>query len=101
MASAEAEIRHVFGATCLTEGSIGAAPPDIVKLSGLKIGYSRICACTKIPVFCLPPGPADENKGSRPSLIALQTELLLLYLNGVRRSELVVPNSNYSSSGAD
>ena len=36
MASAEAEIRHVFGATCLTEGSIGAAPPDIVKLSGLK-----------------------------------------------------------------
>ena len=49
----------------------------------LKIGYSRICACTKIPVFCLPPGPADENKGSRPSLIALQTELLLLYLNGV------------------
>ena len=34
MASAETEIRHVFGATCLTEGSIGAAPPDIVKLSG-------------------------------------------------------------------
>ena len=67
----------------------------------LKIGYSRICACTKIPVFCLPPGPADENKGSRPSLIALQTELLLLYLNGVRRSELVAPNSNSSSSGAD
>ena len=58
----------------------------------LKIGYSRICACTKIPVFCLPPGPADENKGSRPSLIVLQTELLLLYLNGVRRSELVAPN---------
>ena len=67
----------------------------------LKIGYSRICACTKIPVFCLPPGSADENKGSRPSLIALQTELLLLYLNGVRRSELVAPNSNSSSSGAD
>ena len=43
----------------------------------------------------------DENKGSRPSLIALQTELLLLYLNGVRRSELVAPNSNSSSSGAD
>ena len=37
----------------------------------LKIGYSRICACTKIPVFCLLPGPADKNKGSRPSLIAL------------------------------
>ena len=36
-------------------------------------------------------GPADENKGSRPSLVALQTELLLLYLNGVRRSELVAP----------
>ena len=36
MASAEAEIRHVFGATCLTEGSIGAAPPDIVKLSAPK-----------------------------------------------------------------
>ena len=67
----------------------------------VKIGYSRICACTKIPVFCLPPGPADENKGSRPSLIALQTELLLLYLNGVGRSELVAPNSNFSSSGAD
>ena len=72
-----------------------------VATSLLKIGYSRICACTKIPVFCLPPGPADENKGSRPSLIALQTELLLLYLNGVRRSELVAPNSNSSSSGAD
>ena len=67
----------------------------------LKIGYSRFCACTKIPVFCLPPGPADENKGSRPNLIALQTELLLLYLNGVRRGELVAPNSNSSSSGAD
>ena len=67
----------------------------------LKIGYSRICACLKIPVFCLPPGYADENKGSRPSLIALQTELLLLYLNGLRRSELVAPNSNSSSSGAD
>ena len=67
----------------------------------LKIGYSRICACTKIPVFCLPPGPADKNKGSRPSLIALQTELLLLYLNGVQRSELVAPNSNSSSSGTD
>ena len=39
MASAEAEIRHVFGATCLTEGSIGAAPPDIVKLSGWTIRY--------------------------------------------------------------
>ena len=57
---------------------IGSFP---VKPGNLKIGYSRICACTKIPVFCLPPGPADENKGSRPSLIALQTELLLLYLN--------------------
>ena len=58
------------------------ACPRIPFCSGtLKIGYSRIYACTKIPVFCLPPGPADENKGSRPSLIALQTELLLLYLN--------------------
>ena len=47
-----------------------------------------------MPVFCLLPGPADKNKGSRPSRIALQIELLLLYLNGVRRSELVVPNSN-------
>ena len=69
--------------------------------SHLKIGYSRICACTKISVFCLPPGPPDENKGSHPSLIALQTELLLLYLNGVRRRELVAPNSNSSSLGAD
>ena len=71
----------------------------IMHTIALKIGYSRICACTKIPVFCLPLGSADENKGSRPSLIALQTELLL-YLNGVRRSELVAPNSNSSSSGA-
>ena len=39
--------------------------------ASLKTGYSRICACTKIPVFCLLPGPADKNKGSRPSLIAL------------------------------
>ena len=32
---AEAEIRHVFGDTPITEVSIGAAPPDIlVKLSG-------------------------------------------------------------------
>ena len=31
---AEAEIRHVFGDTPITEASIGAAPPDIlVKLS--------------------------------------------------------------------
>ena len=30
MASAEAKIRHVFGAICLTEESIGAAPPVIV-----------------------------------------------------------------------
>ena len=28
-----------------------------------------------MPVFCLLSGPADKNKGSRPSLIALQTEL--------------------------
>ena len=35
LASAEAEIRHVFGDTSITEASIGAAPPDIlVKLSG-------------------------------------------------------------------
>ena len=35
LASAEAEIRHVFGDTLITEASIGAAPPDIlVKLSG-------------------------------------------------------------------
>ena len=34
LASAEAEIRHVFGDTPITEASIGAAPPDIlVKLS--------------------------------------------------------------------
>ena len=33
----EAEIRHVFGDTPITEASIGAAPPDIlVKLSGSK-----------------------------------------------------------------
>ena len=37
LASAEAEIRHVFGDTPITEASIGAAPPDIlVKLSGQK-----------------------------------------------------------------
>ena len=36
LASAEAEIRHVFGDTPITEASIGAAPPDIlVKLSAL------------------------------------------------------------------
>ena len=35
LAPAEAEIRHVFGDTPITEASIGAAPPDIlVKLSG-------------------------------------------------------------------
>ena len=35
LASAEAEIRHVFGDTPIAEASIGAAPPDIlVKLSG-------------------------------------------------------------------
>ena len=34
LASAEAEIHHVFGDTPITEASIGAAPPDIlVKLS--------------------------------------------------------------------
>ena len=39
LASAEAEIRHVFGDTPITEASIGAAPPDIlVKLSGFKGG---------------------------------------------------------------
>ena len=38
LASAEAEIRHVFGDTPITEASIGAAPPDIlVKLSGIII----------------------------------------------------------------
>ena len=36
LASAEAEIRHVFGDTPITEASIGAAPPDtLVKLSAL------------------------------------------------------------------
>ena len=34
LASAKAEIRHVFADTPITEASIGAAPPDIlVKLS--------------------------------------------------------------------
>ena len=38
LVSAEAEIRHVFGDTPITEASIGAAPPDIlVKLSGSNI----------------------------------------------------------------
>ena len=38
LASAEAEIRHVFGDTPITEASIGAAPPDIlVKLSGADV----------------------------------------------------------------
>ena len=39
LASAEAEIRHVFGDTPITEASIGAASPDIllVKLSGVTI----------------------------------------------------------------
>ena len=42
LASAEAEIRHVFGDTLITEASIGAAPPDIlVKLSGIDIQCSR------------------------------------------------------------
>ena len=43
LASAEAEIRHVFGDTPITEASIGAAPPDIlVKLSGFLFS-SRDC----------------------------------------------------------
>ena len=42
LASAEAEIRHVFGDTPITEASIGAAPPDIlVKLSGNDIKRKR------------------------------------------------------------
>ena len=41
LASAEAEIRHVFDDTPITEASIGAAPPDIlVKLSGDATGTS-------------------------------------------------------------
>ena len=41
LASAEAEIRHVFGDTPITEASIGAAPPDIlVKLSGYWASFS-------------------------------------------------------------
>ena len=40
LASAEAEIRHVFGDTPITEASIGAAPPDIlVELSGCDAGF--------------------------------------------------------------
>ena len=40
LASAEAEIRHVFGDTPITEASIGAAPPDIlVKLSAAITEY--------------------------------------------------------------
>ena len=42
LASAEAEIRHVFGDTPITEASIGAAPPDIlVKLSGRDCDASK------------------------------------------------------------
>ena len=63
----------------------------------LKIGYSRICACTKIPVFCLPPSPADENKGSRPSLISVANRVIVIVFKCVRRSELVAPNSNSSN----
>ena len=64
LASAEAEIRHVFGDTLIAEASIGAAPPDIlVKHSGL---VTRVCNNWQIlfigripkPVFvqfCCPP----------------------------------------------
>ena len=49
LASAEAEIRHVFGDTLITEASIGAAPPDIlVKLSGFFPVYYTEIACIQI-----------------------------------------------------
>ena len=48
LASAEAEIRHVFGDTPITEASIGAAPPDIlVKLSDT----DRELAGNHVPTF--------------------------------------------------
>ena len=63
LASAEAEIRHVFGDTLITEASIGAAPPDIlVKLSGgLQFGFKdggqvivpvffEFTACSREPI---------------------------------------------------
>ena len=48
LASAEAEIRHVFGDTPITEASIGAAPPDIlVKHAGYFV-LSPVCRETVI-----------------------------------------------------
>ena len=42
LASAKAEIRHVFGDTPITEASIGAAPPDIlVKLSDIILFFDQ------------------------------------------------------------
>ena len=41
LASAEAEIRHVFGDTPITEASIGAAPPDILVVIKLSGAFSR------------------------------------------------------------
>ena len=53
LASAEAEIRHVFGDTPITEASIGAAPPDIlVKLSayhGSHVSIIRASASVSSP----------------------------------------------------
>ena len=47
LASAKAEIRHVFGDTPITEASIGAAPPDIlVKLSACDMLYFETCNFT-------------------------------------------------------
>ena len=57
LASAEAEIRHVFGDTPITEASIGAAPPDIlVKLSGLApfLRASRLFLAPFFMLFFVP-----------------------------------------------
>ena len=57
LASAEAEIRNVFGDTPITEASIGAAPPDIL----VKVSVLYIVAILNNHTFPSPP-PTPPGK---------------------------------------
>ena len=80
LASAEAEIRHVFGDTPITEASIGAAPPDIlVKLSGTNAHKVRIALCKIIMaewrnVFEEEKGEGTSSKGPTSSEVSPEVE---------------------------
>ena len=92
LASAEAEIRHVFGDTPITEASIGAAPPDIlVKLSGPEM-YVHIFGERRfgeqLPIWGSLWLSENCRNAPRMTLLKIATCIIFMFTTSERRGAL-------------